>query len=131
MTSPPINGTNTAKIASDSTTKSSSPASSPTTPKAKTAEKTITKTNGLLSGNNGETNGNGVNHHNLSVNISSPPTTCSPSTTAQADNMERMHSIEPQGEQENQEMTNDEEPGSSSKRDLYVGNLYSTFFYVG
>ena len=128
MTSPsefPVNGTNTATLSDSTTTKSSSsPSSSPTTPKPKSIHENA-KTNGYPS-NNG-INGNGVdvsttNHLNTAATSLAP--TSSPTTATQADIMEQIPSIESQSEPGDHEMQNEEEAGSTGKKDLYVGNLY-------
>ena len=133
MTSPaefPVNGTKTAKIIDSTTTKSSSsPSSSPTTPKAKIIQKN-TKTNGYPSDNG--INGNGVevsNTNHLNTATSSSPPTSSPTTTAQTEIMEQMPSIESQSEQGDHEMQDEDEAGSTGKKDLYVGNLYQPHYW--
>jgi hypothetical protein len=117
MTSPSEGLANGAKVDDSTKTSSLSSSSSPTTPKAKVVSKN-TKTNGHPTENsNVESNGDGNGH----VNIPHSPQTSPPTTSSQIDVMEQIPSIESQSEQED---TNEEDPGSNGKRDLYVGNLY-------
>lgn len=117
MTSPSEGPDNGAKVNDSAKTSSLSSSSSPTTPKAKVISKN-TKTNGYPSENgNVETNGDGNSH----VNIPHSPHTSPPTSSSQIDVMEQIPSIESQSEQDE---TNEDDPGSNGKRDLYVGNLY-------
>ena len=70
------------------------------------------------------------NTNHLNTATTSSPPTFSPTTTARIDIMEQIPSIESQSELGDDEMQNEDEAGSTGKKDLYVGNLYQPHCWI-